>query len=74
MVRRYDKEGINGLKTGPKSGRPNEISEEIACKIKKELKENNQGWTTKQVEEFIRKSGIKYPHIHIYCIISQIGL
>jgi hypothetical protein len=42
MVRRYDKEGINVLKTGPKSGRPNEISEEIACKIKKELKENNK--------------------------------
>ena len=35
--------------------------------IKKELKESNQGWTTKQVEELIiKKSGIKYHYIHIY--------
>ena len=32
------------------------------------LKEsNNQGWTTKQVEELIiKKSGIKYHYTHIY--------
>jgi putative transposase len=41
--------------------------------IKKELKEsNNQGWTTKQIEELIiKKSGIKYHHIHIYHLILR---
>ncbi len=43
-------------------GIPSELSEEASYQNKKELKEsNNQGWTTKQVEELIvNKSGIKY--------------
>ncbi|MER5174300.1 MAG: helix-turn-helix domain-containing protein [Candidatus Nitrosocosmicus sp.] len=67
-LKRYDKEGINGLKTRQKSGRPSELSQEISYQIKNELKEsNNKGWTTKQVEELIvKKSGIKYHYIYIY--------
>ena len=43
-------------------------------KIKKELKESNQGWTTKQVEALIiNKSGIKYHYIHIYRILRKWG-
>ncbi len=35
-LKRYNKEGINGLKTRPKSGRPSpELSEEIEYLIKK---------------------------------------
>jgi transposase len=73
-LKRYDKEGINGLKTRKKSGRPPELSEEICYRIKKELKESNQGWTTKQVEELIiKKSGIKYHYTHIYRILRKWG-
>ena len=72
-LKRYDKEGIEGLKTRPKSGRPSELSEEIVYQIKKELKESNQGWTTKQVEELIiKKSGIKY-HYTIYTVSFENG-
>ena len=68
-LKRYDKEGIEGLKTRQKSGRPSEISEEVVYRIKKELKESGYGWTTKQVEELIiKKSGIKYHYTHIPCI------
>jgi transposase len=42
-LKRYEKEGIEGLKTRQKSGRPSEISEEIVYQIKKELKESNYG-------------------------------
>jgi putative transposase len=73
-LKRYDKEGIEGLKTRTKSGRPPKISEEVVYQIKKELKESNQGWTTKQVEELIvKKSGIKYHYIHIYRILRKWG-
>src|SRR3982750_675960 len=73
-LKRYDKEGIEGLKTRQKSGRPSELTEEISYQIKKELKESNQGWTTKQVEELIiKKSGIKYHYIHIYRILQKWG-
>ena len=71
---RYDKEGLEGLRNRTKSGRPSEISEEISYQIKKELKENNKGWTTKQVEELIiKKSGVKYHYTHIYRILRKWG-
>ncbi len=73
-LKRYHKEGIKGLKTRQKRGRPSELSEEVVYQIKKELKESNQGWTTKQVEELIvKKSGIKYHYIHIYRILRKWG-
>ena len=73
-LKRCDKEGINGLKTGPKSGRPNEISEEVVYQIEKELKESGYGWTTKQAKELIvKKSGIKYHHTHIYRVLRKWG-
>ncbi len=65
-LKRYEKEGIEGLKTRTKSGRPSKLSEEVVYQIKKELKESSQGWTTKQAEELIvKKSGIKYHYNHI---------
>ena len=68
-IKRYDKEGIDGLKDRTKSGRPAEIPEDIEYQIKKELSISKQGWTTKQVEELIiKKSGIKYHYTHIPCI------
>ncbi len=71
-LKRYDTEGISGLKTRPKSGRPPELSEDVIYQIKKELKESNQGWTTKQAEELIiKKSGIKYHYIHIYRVLRK---
>src|SRR3954471_3825791 len=73
-LKRYSKEGIEGLKDRTKSGRPTEIPEETSYQIKKELQESKQGWTTKQVEELIiKKSGIKYHSIHIYRILRKWG-
>jgi transposase len=73
-LKRYDNEGIGGLQDRTKSGRPSEISEEISCQIRRELKESNHGWTTKQVEELIiKKSGIKYHCTHIYRILRKWG-
>ncbi len=72
-LKRYGKEGIEGLKNRQKSGRPSKLSEEITYQIKKELKEISYGrWTTKQVEELIvKKSGVKYHYIHIYSRILR---
>ena len=52
-LKRYDKEGLEGLRNRTKSGRPPELTEETSYQIKQELKESNQGWTTKQIEELI---------------------
>ena len=73
-LKRYDREGLKGLKDRTKTGRPPEMSEEISLSIKKELSNSNQGWTTKQVEELIiKKSGIKYHYTHIYRILRKWG-
>jgi len=72
-LKRYDKEGLEGLGNRTKSGRPSEISEEAVYQIKKDLKESIQGWTTKQVEKelIVKKSGIKYHYTHIYRILRK---
>ena len=73
-LKRYDKEGVEGLKDRPKIGRSPELSEGIGYQIRKELKESSQGWTTKQVEELIvERSGIKYHYTHIYRILRKWG-
>ena len=73
-LKRYDEEGIRGLRDRPKSGRPTELSTEIEYEIKTIMKESNQGWTTKQVEELIiKESGIKYHYTHIYRILRRWG-
>ena len=73
-LKRYDDDGIGGLQDRTKSGRPSEMPEGISCQIRKELKESNKGWTTKQVEEMIvKKSGIKYHYTHIYRILRKWG-
>lgn len=73
-LKRYGEKGIEGLKDRPKSGRRPELSEEIEYKIQTIMKESNQGWTTKQVEELIiQKSGIKYHYTHIYRILRRWG-
>lgn len=73
-LKRYDEEGIGGLRDRPKSGRHSQISEQTEYKIKTMLRESNQGWTTKQVEDLIIKmSGKHYHHIHIYRILRKWG-
>jgi len=73
-LKRYGKEGIEGLQNKPKIGRPPELSDETIYKIKTMLKESNSGWTTKQVEEMIVKmSGKHYHHIHTCRILRRRG-
>ena len=73
-LKRYDEEGIGGLRDRPKSGRHSQIPGQTEYKIKTMLKESNQGWTTKQVEELIiRMSGKHYHHIHTCRILRRWG-
>ncbi len=73
-LKRYDKEGIEGLKDRTKDVRPPKISGQVECRIKIILKESNQGWTTRQAEELIKENnGIRYHHTHIYRILCKWG-
>ena len=66
-LKRYDKEGMEGLKDRPKTGRLPELSKRLVTRIRKEISGSKQGWTTKQVDELIVKEKwdkiSSYPHI-----------
>ena len=73
-LKRYREEGREGLKNRSKSGRPPDIPQEIAYKIKSELSSSKQGWTTKQVNDIIiQESGVQYHQIYIYTLLRKWG-
>jgi putative transposase len=73
-LRRYQEEGVDGLKDRSKSGRPPEIPNEVSFRIRRNLEESKQGWTTKQVNDIIfRESGKSYHYTHIYRILHKWG-
>ena len=41
---RFKREGLDGLKDRPRSGRPSEVTEATFTKIRRELSENPSGW------------------------------
>ena len=74
-LKRYREEGREGLKNRSKSGRPPDIPQEIAYKIKSELSSSKQGWTTKQVNDIIiQESGVQYHQIYIYTLLRKWGI
>jgi len=73
-LERYSKEGVEGLKDKPRSGRPSKLSADVALAIRRELAESNQGWKTEQVAEMIAKrGGVDYHFTHIYRLLHKWG-
>lgn len=73
-LKRYQEEGVDGLKDRSKSGRPTQIPKEVAVRIRNELLGSKQGWTTKQVRDIIfREGGVRYHCTHIYRILHKWG-
>ena len=52
-LKRFDKEGLNGLKDRVRTGRPPEVSKETSTRIRRELSENQSGWMAKEVMNLI---------------------
>jgi len=73
-LERFSKEGVNGLKDRPRSGRPSKLRAEVAMKIRGTLSESKQGWTTRQAQELIAKiGGVRYHSTHIYRLLHRWG-
>ena len=73
-LERFSKEGVNGLKDRPRSGRPSKLQAEVAVKIRGTLSESKQGWTTRQAQELIAKmGGVTYHYTHIYRLLHRWG-
>lgn len=72
--KRYVQEGIEGLKTKPRSGKPTLLSRRQEAKIKKKIAKDNpkNPWTTKRVCDLIKKeAGIKYTQRHVQRILHK---
>ena len=74
---RYEKLGLRGLQTKPRSGRPKKISQEQEKKIKRKVRKHNpvRGWQTKHVKQLIKEeTGVKYTERHTLRIAQSWGL
>ena len=70
--RRYDEEGFEGLQTRPRSGKPKLLSQKQEEEIKKKLKEQEHIWTTKKVQNMIKKeTKINYTMRHITRLLHK---
>ena len=75
--KRYEKQGVRGLYTKPRSGRPPKINPEQSFEIKRIVRKHNikQGWRTQQVRQLIvEKTGVKYSFRHSIRIVQSWGL
>ena len=70
---RFQREGLEGLRDKPRSGRPPDVSEEKLLEIRKELSENPSGWKVKQIMNIIYdKTGVRYHHeVHVYRLLHK---
>ena len=73
-LHRFDKDGLDGLKDQPRTGRPPDVPKEIMVKIRQELAESNTGWDFRQVMDLIyKKTGVRYHEVHIYRLLHKLG-
>ena len=75
--KRYGKQGVRGLYTKPRSGRPPKINSEQSVEIKRIVRKHNikHGWRTQQVRQLIvEKTGVRYSFRHSIRIVQSWGL
>jgi len=71
---RYFLEGLEGLKTRPKSGKPRKISRRQETNLRKIIAKKNpeKPWTTKRVSSLIaKKTGVNYSQRHSTRILNR---
>lgn len=74
---RYKKQGLKGLCTKERSGRPSKMKPEQASVIRRSVRKHNikRGWTTKHVKAYIKKeTGVTYTERHVLRIAQSWGL
>jgi putative transposase len=72
--KKYNDDGLDGLKDKSRTGRPPDVPKEVMVKIQKELADSNTGWDFRQVMDLIyKKSGVRYHEVHIYRLLHKWG-
>jgi putative transposase len=74
-LHRFDKDGLDGLKDQPRSGRPPDVPEDVMMQIRSELADSNTGWDFRQVimDLIYKKTGVRCHEVHIYRLLHKWG-
>ena len=73
-LRRFHEEGLDGLKTKPRSGRPQKIPQRILVRIRRSLTSRVDGWRVREVHEIIRReSSVSLSTRQIYRLLHHWG-
>jgi putative transposase len=71
---RFEKEGLEGLRTRPRMGKPKKLSKDARKKIERRLEENPYGWSIREVRELIREEGnVTYSERHVIRLMHKWG-
>jgi transposase len=74
-IRRFEEEGIEGLRTRERSGRPPEARHNAIIRIKRKVLKNECGWSVGEVRELIRKyANVTYTERHVYRLMHRWGV
>lgn len=74
-IRRFEEEGLEGLKTRERSGRPPKVKHNAIVRIKRKVVRNECGWTAREVRELIRKdANVTYTERHVYRLMHRWGV
>ena len=73
-LRRFEAEGLDGLKTRERSGRPPKIPPRTLVRIRRRLTKRPDGWRVCEVHEFIRReSSVTLSMRQVYRILHRWG-
>jgi putative transposase len=74
-LNRFDEEGLEGLKTKERSGRPMKLDHREFVSVKRKVVKNECGWTVKEVREMIHEeTDVTYSERHTYRLMAKWGV
>lgn len=73
-LRRFDDEGLEGLRTRPRSGRPAKVAKETLVKVRRNVSRWEGGCRIEEVRQLIKKeSRVTYSERQVYRIVHGWG-
>lgn len=73
-LKRFDEQGLDGLKTKPRSGRPPKADEKELLRVRKKITKLADGVQVKWVRELIRREAkVMYSRMQVYRILHKWG-
>ena len=69
-LRRFEKEGLDGLRTRPRSGRPPKVGQETLARVRRNVSRWESGCRVEEVRQLSRKeSRVTYSERQVYRIV-----